>query len=69
MLNILAAVLFATMPACPTEDSTDCAWRADVQGNGQGHSFVNVGGVVLHVDPPAHATHAALWQPWAGLWR
>ena len=27
---------------CPVEDGTDCAWNADVQGNGHGHSFYAV---------------------------
>lgn len=29
---------------CQTEDSTDCWWDATVNGNGQGHSFVNYDG-------------------------
>lgn len=27
-------------PLCRTEDSVDCTWRADVQGDGFGRSFV-----------------------------
>lgn len=29
------------LPACRTEDSTNCWWDATVHGNGEGHSFVN----------------------------
>lgn len=29
---------------CPTEDSTDCYWFADVQGNGRGSSFIDIDG-------------------------
>lgn len=27
-------------PLCPTEDSADCTWYSDIQGNGLGRSFV-----------------------------
>ena len=39
----LAALLwpmFAQLP-CPTEDSTNCTWYADIQGNGKGQSFTS----------------------------
>lgn len=29
-------------PLCATEDSADCVWRADVQGNGSGKSFIAI---------------------------
>lgn len=35
---------------CPSEDSDNCYWRADLMGNGQGQSFVTVGGVVYPLD-------------------
>lgn len=35
-------------PPCPTEDSTDCVWNADVQGNGEGRSFVDIGGTAYY---------------------
>ncbi len=31
---------------CVTEDSIDCTWNAPTMGNGQGQSFVNIGGTV-----------------------
>lgn len=32
------------VPACVTEDSTDCFWNAKLHGNGQGQSFINIEG-------------------------
>ena len=28
---------------CPTEDSCNCKWDAQVQGNGEGRSFICIG--------------------------
>ena len=42
MLTILAVILSLILPACPTEDSTQCTWDASAQGNGQGTSFVAI---------------------------
>lgn len=36
--------------ACATEDSTNCVWDADTQGNGQGRSFYDIDGEVTYVD-------------------
>jgi hypothetical protein len=33
-----------TLPACQSEDSTNCVWDAHTQGNGKGTSFVNLDG-------------------------
>ena len=33
------------LPACATEDSTNCVWDATTRGNGKGTSFVNVNGI------------------------
>lgn len=38
MLAMLALVL----GLCETEDSTNCVWNAQIQGNGRGVSFVAV---------------------------
>lgn len=38
------------LPACETEDATDCYWNADVQGNGEGRSFVNIAGTAYYVE-------------------
>ena len=38
------------LPACEWEDSTDCYWDADVQGNGEGRSFVDIAGTAYYVD-------------------
>ena len=34
--------------ACEFEDSTNCFWNAQVQGNGIGESFVDVNGVAYY---------------------
>lgn len=34
------AIQDATLPPCPTEDSTACYWDADTQGNGLGADVV-----------------------------
>jgi hypothetical protein len=39
-LAILAMLLYAVLPACPTEDSTWCGW--DGGGNGLGTRYVNL---------------------------
>ncbi len=49
MLNLLSAFLFAILPACPTEDSSNCRWDAARQGNGYGQSFIDLGGEVFLV--------------------
>lgn len=46
-MSVLMALLFAALPACPTEDSTNCAWDAQAQGNHIGTSFVDVLGIKL----------------------
>lgn len=38
------------LPPCPTEDSENCVWDAEVQGNGQGRSFIRLGGVTRYLD-------------------
>lgn len=30
------------LPACRTEDSTQCVWLADQRGNGRGDSFIAI---------------------------
>lgn len=35
---------------CVTEDSDNCYWLADEQGNGQGRSFVAIDGHVYYLD-------------------
>ncbi|QUE25396.1 hypothetical protein SEA_FIZZLES_102 [Microbacterium phage Fizzles] len=34
-----------SLPVCVTEDSENCHWDADVQGNGRGDSYVRLDGV------------------------
>jgi len=46
----LAVPTSAGLPACEYEDSQNCYWDAAARGNGQGRSFIDVGGVVLYVE-------------------
>jgi hypothetical protein len=46
-MSALVAILFALLPACPTEDSGYCGWDAQHQGNHIGRSFVQVGSSTL----------------------
>lgn len=41
------------LPACLTEDSTDCWWDAGFFGNGEGVSFVTYGSTWQAIDVPA----------------
>lgn len=41
------------LPPCSTEDSDDCRWDADRQGNGAGRSFTVVDGVVTYTEESA----------------
>ena len=36
------------LPACATEDSDNCYWDAEVQGNGEGQSFIVIDGEVTY---------------------
>lgn len=36
------------LPSCATEDSTNCVWNADTQGNGQGRSFIDLDGIAYY---------------------
>jgi hypothetical protein len=38
------------LPACVSEDSDNCYWDAQEQGNGEGRSFSVVDGVVTYED-------------------
>lgn len=43
-MSALFTILFAVMPVCPTEDSSNCKWDASVQGNSVGFSFIDLNG-------------------------
>lgn len=36
--------------ACEFEDSTNCVWNAQEQGNGIGESFVNIEGEIFYIE-------------------
>lgn len=40
--------LTTSLPACATEDSTDCVWAGDSQGNGLGQSFLDINGTAYY---------------------
>lgn len=37
------------LPECATEDSSNCVWYATVQGNGEGRSFIDLGGNIYYL--------------------
>ena len=41
-----------SLPACPTEDSTECFWDATVHGNGLGDSFFEHDGSLTQIHVP-----------------
>lgn len=43
----LALMFWLAVPACPTEDSNNCYWDAQTQGNGRGQSFIDIGGHLI----------------------
>lgn len=47
LLSAVGWVGIAGTTPCATEDSTNCVWHADVQGNGQGRSFLDLGGYLV----------------------
>jgi len=47
IVNLLFTLLMAVLPPCQSEDSNNCAWDAQSQGNKVGTSFVNVGGFTI----------------------
>lgn len=50
MFSALLTVLVLLLPPCHTEGSANCHWDASAQGNGVGHSFVNLAGSVFWTD-------------------
>lgn len=42
LLIILATLGAEPIPLCIGEGATNCLWRSDIQGNGQGRSFVAI---------------------------
>ena len=51
-LIVLAALALtaATLASpCQTEDSYNCTWYADVQGDGQGTSFIDIAGLTIYI--------------------
>jgi len=50
MLSIFWAIMFAILPPCEYEDSSNCKWDAGSYGNHIGDSFIDIGGQVYY-DP------------------
>ena len=48
---IVSALIVAPfiVPTCETEDSSNCVWIADIQGNGLGKSFLDINGTAYYV--------------------
>lgn len=43
-MSLLLALMISLSTPCEFEDSTNCYWNAQEQGNGQGNSFVDIQG-------------------------
>lgn len=49
-LSVLFLLLtFVFLQPCATEDSTNCLWDAQEAGNGQGNSFIDIGGKAYYL--------------------
>lgn len=48
-MTTLALILSLILPPCAYEDSGNCYWNAQTQGNGEGQSFVTVAGYWMEV--------------------
>lgn len=46
---IVSATLPGILPPCVTEDATWCFWDASTSGNGTGLSFIDLGGLTIHL--------------------
>lgn len=42
-------MLITTLPPCQTEDSSNCYWNAQTMGNGNGSSFIDLGGYLIRL--------------------
>ena len=49
MFAIILTILLALTTPCPNEGSANCYWDAAAQGNGQGTSFIDVGGTAYYL--------------------
>lgn len=47
---ILSLIFSLFMSPCEFEDSTNCYWAANVQGNGSGESFIDIMGTALYLE-------------------
>lgn len=50
LLELVLMIAVAILPACASEDATNCMWNAAAHGNGAGTSFVDIGGRAYPVE-------------------
>lgn len=50
LLELVLMIAVAILPACASEDATNCTWDAAAHGNGAGTSFVDIGGRAYPVE-------------------
>ncbi len=62
-MSLLIALMLAGLPACGSEDSTNCYWLASLRGNGAGQSFIDVAG--RHVTTGYSFPVAKEGPPWS----
>lgn len=48
-MTFLLALIFALSTPCAQEDSANCTWDASTSGNGEGTSFVDIGGTAYYI--------------------
>lgn len=46
--HALVAAVAPHVTSCASEDSINCTWHADAQGNGQGRSFTDINGTAYY---------------------
>lgn len=50
LLELVLMIAVAILPACASEDATNCTWDANAHGNGAGTSFVDIDGRAYPVE-------------------
>ena len=50
LLELVLMIAVAILPACASEDATNCTWDAAAHGSGAGTSFVDIDGRAYPVE-------------------
>lgn len=49
-MTVIISLILALSTPCEAEDAVTCYWNAEQQGNGEGQSFIDVGGTTYYLD-------------------